>query len=595
MILFFLSSGLFLGWSLGANDAANVFGTAVGSRMLSFKKAVAILSVFVILGAVFQGDGATQTLGKLGSIDAIAGAFTVALAAASTIFIMSRYKLPSSTSQAVVGAILGWNFFTHTPTNPEPLIEIISTWILCPILGAIFAIVIYSLLKLIIHKSKIHLLNLDAHLRVGLIIVGAFGSFSLGANNIANIMGVFVTVAAPKENIDLFLFQLSGVQQLFLLGGISIAVGAITYSKRVMKTLGNNILELSSEAAFVVVLSHSLVLFIFSSKELSNLFVSIGLPKIPLVPVSSTQAIVGAILGVGILKKAREINFSVLGQIATGWVTTPIIAGGISFFALFFVNNVFEQPVKNRNTTTVVQNSYSPEPVSSNELTLENLNPTNSNQIEHYQVNKTLLILSLITSSLIVIIGVRKFKQLKRKNSKLNRALLNKIKNIEQAYLEKENEINILVKELQDKEFYYNVEMLRKDADYILLKSYELINLNEKISSLINPNSSSKTSNEIIEELRTHQTLEKEKEKFVTKAKEVYQDFLNKLDNHFPKLSNREITLLVMVKLNLSSKEIGIIENINTRSVEMQRYRLRQKLRMTKTENLQDLVNRIKT
>jgi PiT family inorganic phosphate transporter len=56
-ILFFLSSGLFLGWSLGANDAANVFGTTVGSRMIRFTTAAIISALFILLGAVFSGAG----------------------------------------------------------------------------------------------------------------------------------------------------------------------------------------------------------------------------------------------------------------------------------------------------------------------------------------------------------------------------------------------------------------------------------------------------------------------------------------------------------------------------------------------------------
>ena len=75
-----------------------------------------------------------------------------------------------------------------------------------------------------------------------------------------------------------------------------------------MKTVGNNLMELSSDTALVIVLSHSLVLFIFSSTALSNLLVKIGLPPIPLVPVSSSQVIVGSILGIGILKGARNIK-----------------------------------------------------------------------------------------------------------------------------------------------------------------------------------------------------------------------------------------------------------------------------------------------
>lgn len=44
-IFLYLSSGLFLGWSLGANDAANVFGTAVASRMIKFRTAAIIITV----------------------------------------------------------------------------------------------------------------------------------------------------------------------------------------------------------------------------------------------------------------------------------------------------------------------------------------------------------------------------------------------------------------------------------------------------------------------------------------------------------------------------------------------------------------------
>jgi phosphate/sulfate permease len=51
LILIFLSSGLFLGWSLGANDAANIFGTAVGTKMLRFGTAAIVGS---ILGNLVQ-------------------------------------------------------------------------------------------------------------------------------------------------------------------------------------------------------------------------------------------------------------------------------------------------------------------------------------------------------------------------------------------------------------------------------------------------------------------------------------------------------------------------------------------------------------
>ena len=117
MILIYLSSGLFLGWSLGANDAANIFGTAVGTKMIRFRTAAIICGIFVTIGAVVGGSGATHTLGKLGAVNAIAGAFMVATAAGLTVFWMTKLKMPVSTSQAIVGAIIGWNLFTGSPTD----------------------------------------------------------------------------------------------------------------------------------------------------------------------------------------------------------------------------------------------------------------------------------------------------------------------------------------------------------------------------------------------------------------------------------------------------------------------------------------------
>jgi len=350
MIILFLTSGLLLGWSLGANDAANIFGSAVGSRMVSFRKAAIIASVFVIIGAVIQGAGVTDTLGKLGAVNAIGGSFTVALAAAITVYLMTKFAIPVSTTQAIVGAIIGWNLFTGNPTDNKTLTQIVSTWVTGPVLGAAFAILLYITLKAIKKNSSIHLVRFESYIRTGLIIVGAFGAYSLGANNIANVMGVFIP-AFNLQELNLGLFTLSSAQQLFLIGGLAIAAGILTYSKKIMETVGNNIVQLSSEAALVAVLAQALVLFIFSSSWLSTMFVKMGLPPIPMVPVSSSQVIIGCVIGIGLYKGARNINFRILGEIAAGWIVTPIFSGILAFFSLFFIKNIFSIDVggKDRN------------------------------------------------------------------------------------------------------------------------------------------------------------------------------------------------------------------------------------------------------
>lgn len=344
LAILFITSGLFLGWSLGANDAANLFGTAVGSRVIKFKTAAIIMSVFVILGAVTSGAGASHTLGKLGAINTLPGAFVVALASAVTVFMMTKYGLPVSTSQSIVGAIIGWNLFSANPTSASTLTKIMMTWVACPILAASFSAIFYRIFKRSTKKMKVNLFMRHYYIRIGLIIVGAFGAFSLGANNIANVMGVF-TNSIELNPLDLFFFTLNRTQVLFLLGSIAIAIGIFTYSKNVMMTVGNNIYKISPATALIVVLASSSVLFVFASEGLRDLLISLHLPPIPLVPVSSSQAVVGAIIGIGIGKGDRNINFEKLKKISFGWVLTPIMSLILSYISLFFMNNVFMQPV----------------------------------------------------------------------------------------------------------------------------------------------------------------------------------------------------------------------------------------------------------
>lgn len=346
-ILIFLTSGLFLGWSLGANDAANVFGTAVGTRMVRFSTAAIVCSIFVILGSVLSGAGAAHTLGKLGSINALAGSFMAALAAAMTVYGMTKLELPVSTSQAIVGAIIGWNLFSGSVTDANSLIKILGTWVACPILAALIAMPIYLGTEKLFAMAQLHMLRRDVYTRIALVLAGAFGSYSLGANNIANVMGVFVPASPFTDFTIAGDITVTGIQQLFLLGAIAIAVGVFTYSKRVMMTVGGGLMPLSPVAAWVVVIAHSIVLTLFASEGLEHFLASNGLPTIPLVPVSSSQAVVGAVIGIGLLKGGRNIKWRVLGNISMGWVTTPFIAAVLCFVSLFFLQNVFNQKVYN--------------------------------------------------------------------------------------------------------------------------------------------------------------------------------------------------------------------------------------------------------
>jgi PiT family inorganic phosphate transporter len=359
MFAIFLTSGLFLGWSLGANDAANVFGTAVGTRMISFRKAAIYCGIFVILGAVISGAGPAKTLGELGAVNAIAGAFVVALAAGITVYWLTVLGYPVSTTQAIVGAIVGWDLFSGAHIDYGALDKIVLSWLISPILAAAFSALLYKLIAHAIKRARIHMFRLDALTRAGLLIAGIAGSYSLGANNISNVVGIFIPIS-PFADISFFgWFKLNAAQQLFLLGGVAIAVGTFTYGKKVMLTVGEGITEMSPVAAFVAVLANAVVLFLFASQDLQTFLLGHGLPAFPLVPVSSSQAIVGSVIGIGLIKGGRGIRWRMLGEITAAWMATPIVAVLISFISLFIVQNVFQQqtyiPVEYRVTAEAEQ------------------------------------------------------------------------------------------------------------------------------------------------------------------------------------------------------------------------------------------------
>src|SRR5512145_1108262 len=187
LMLIILSSGLFLGWLLGSKDTVNLFGSSVSSQMLDIRKAALIAGIFVILGAVFHGSATTQTVHELGNVTDPLIAFLIALVAASVVLLLIKIKLAVSTSQTVVGAILGWVVFSTGSLNLSRFSEFLVAWIMAPVAGIIISALLFILLRWIIRRSKIHMLQLDAWSRVGLIAGIALSAFGLGANNIGNI------------------------------------------------------------------------------------------------------------------------------------------------------------------------------------------------------------------------------------------------------------------------------------------------------------------------------------------------------------------------------------------------------------------------
>ncbi len=304
--MFRLFSGFFLGWALGANDSANAFGTAVSSRMIRFSTAAVLTAVFVLAGALIQGHEGLKTLSGI-TTQTLQTAFVASLAAAFTVTLMTVLKFPISTSQAVVGAILGIGIMQRA-VNTASLTKVILCWIGTPFGGFFFAVVLYYFFLALFRWFRFTLFESDVILRSGLIIAGCYGAYALGANNVANVTGVYAgNLLSPAQAV--------------LFGGISIAVGALTYSRNVMHTVGKSIVKLDAFSAFIAVVAHSVTV---------HLYAIIG------VPVSTSQAIVGAILAIGVIKGIQTINFRKLAEIFIAWLLTPVI-GLLFSIGLYFL------------------------------------------------------------------------------------------------------------------------------------------------------------------------------------------------------------------------------------------------------------------
>lgn len=292
-----LFSAIFLGWSLGSNDAANVFGSAVSSKMLKFWTAAILASVFVLIGALLEGQAGIETLKGLTHLT-LEQAVISSLAAAVTVTIMTVLGLPVSTSQAAVGGILAIGFLNRQ-LDLAGLGKVVACWFGTPVGGVIIAVLVYKGLGVFYNRVNFSLFQTDILLRLCLIGAGSYGAYALGANNVANVTAVFVG---------------AGMLTIFsavLVGGLSISLGILTFSRRVMETVGNKLVKLDSFSALVVVLAEAITVHIYT-------FVG--------VPVSTSQAVVGAVLGVGIVKGINTIRRRTLINILLAWFLTPMVA-----------------------------------------------------------------------------------------------------------------------------------------------------------------------------------------------------------------------------------------------------------------------------
>jgi PiT family inorganic phosphate transporter len=308
-----LLTAIAVGWSIGANDAANSLGTAVGSRVLTLRQAIVLIAIFGFLGAFLQGSYVVKTVGKgivpMDKLDrqaALYVAMVAAFAAAIWVILATYWKMPISTSHSIVGAVAGAGLAIGAPVKWKVLIDVFICWVFTPVGAAVLGYIFYQLFKSFLYRIIPR--KYFRTIMSGLIIIsGCYVAYSWGANDVANCIGVISGAG------------ILSVKTSIALGGLAIVLGIVTWGYKVIETIGSEITHLLPIMAFSAQLASAINVHIYTVFG---------------IPVSTSHSIVGAIFGVGLVRGMRVVNLSIMKEIVVCWLATPFISGIISFLIL---------------------------------------------------------------------------------------------------------------------------------------------------------------------------------------------------------------------------------------------------------------------
>ncbi|WP_456394289.1 anion permease [Thermococcus sp.] len=303
MTMILLAAAFFMAWAIGANDSAKAVGTAVGSEVIGFKQAVLLIGIFTTLGAVLGHSAVSGTVGGLAEGMDAGEIGLVLFSAAVAVTAASLRGIPISTTQSIIGGLLGASIKLGIPVRWHVFGKIALAWVLSPLIAAFFAIWMYNLYSRLLGKMH-EMANIELTQKWLVFISASFAAFNLGTNELSNVIG---------------LSRALGFEGYFkIVLAMALTFGALSFSYEVIMTVGKDIAPLGPTSAFSSQLGSSLAV------SLANSF---GLP------VSSGQAVVGAVAGVGTYKGER-VNVRLLLGIVRSWIIAPLISGTLAYILL---------------------------------------------------------------------------------------------------------------------------------------------------------------------------------------------------------------------------------------------------------------------
>lgn len=311
----------------GFHDTANAIATVVSTRALKPITAVVYAGVLNFAGAM-MGTEVAATIGKGLVNSAAISLHTIICAIIGAIIwnLITWYKgLPTSSSHALIGSLLGATFFSSG--NGGANIIWLAVWkkvlvpmFLSPVLGITIGLVVMTLLTWAIYRlHPAYISRLFGKLQI---VSAGFMAVNHGLNDAQKSMGIIalaLLLAHPSTAFSVPVW-------VKLACSVSMGLGTMTGGWRIIRTLGSKMMKLQTVQGFAAETTASLI--IGSASHFG-------------IPVSTTHVISSAIMGVGATKRLSAVRWGIVGDIVWAWVLTIpltfLLAGGLMSIYRHFI------------------------------------------------------------------------------------------------------------------------------------------------------------------------------------------------------------------------------------------------------------------
>ncbi len=295
----------------GFHDTANAIATSVATRALSPRYAILMATAFNFIGA-FAGTAVAKTIAS-GLVDEATTTQVVIAAALIGAIIWNlitwQQGLPSSSSHALIGGLLGATIVAAGTgaLNINGIVnKVLIPMVTSPLFGFAIAFVLMVTLYWVFRRSKRK--PMGARFRRLQIGSAAFMAFAHGSNDAQKTMGIITLALLSAGVIDDFTVP----TWVIVVSASALSLGTAVGGWRIMHTMGQRVAKLEPVHGFAAETTAASILLV--TAELG-------------MPVSTTQVISGAIMGVGSSQGLRHVRWGVARRILVAWVLTLPAAG----------------------------------------------------------------------------------------------------------------------------------------------------------------------------------------------------------------------------------------------------------------------------